>query len=74
MRRQGPEKFSEEFRRHAVQLGSDQKKSIPELSLELGVSMTTLRNCSEGEAHECRTRAFARGAGAAADQRERLTP
>jgi len=44
MRRQGPQKFSEEFRREAVRLASDQKKSIPELSVELGVSTTTLRN------------------------------
>ena len=43
MRRQGPQKFSEEFRREAVRLASDQKKSIPELSVELGVSTTTLR-------------------------------
>ena len=44
MRRQGPQKFSEEFRREAVRLASDQKRSIPELSVELGVSTTTLRN------------------------------
>jgi len=44
MRRQGPQKFSEEFRREAVRLASDQKKSIPQLSVELGVSTTTLRN------------------------------
>ena len=44
MRRQGPQKFSEAFRREAVRLASDQKKSIPELSVELGVSTTTLRN------------------------------
>jgi transposase len=44
MRRQGPQKFSEEFRREAVRLASDQKKSIPELSVELGISTTTLRN------------------------------
>jgi transposase len=44
MRRQGPQKFSEEFRREAVRLAGDQKRSIPELSVELGVSTTTLRN------------------------------
>lgn len=44
MRRPGPQKFSEEFRRRAVQLANDQKKSIPELSVELGVSVTSLRN------------------------------
>ena len=44
MRRQGPQKFSAGFRREAVRRASDQKKSIPELSVELGVSTTTLRN------------------------------
>ena len=44
MRRRGPQKFSEEFRREAVRLASDPKRSIPELSVELGVSTTTLRN------------------------------
>jgi transposase len=44
MRRPGPKKFSEEFRREAVRLAGDPKRSIPELSVELGVSTTTLRN------------------------------
>jgi transposase len=44
MRRRGPQKFSEEFRREAVRLASDPKRSIPELSKDLGVSTTTLRN------------------------------
>jgi len=44
MRRQGPQTFSEEFRREAVRLANDKKRSIPELSVELGVSTTTLRN------------------------------
>jgi transposase len=44
MRRQGPQKFSEDFRREAVRLANDKKRSIPELSVELGVSTTTLRN------------------------------
>jgi transposase len=44
MRKPGPRKFSEEFRREAVRLASDPKRSVKELSVELGVSVTTLRN------------------------------
>ena len=44
MRRRGPQKFSEEFRREAVRLASDPKRSVSELSVELGVSTTTLRS------------------------------
>ena len=44
MRRPGPQKYSEEFRREAVRLASDPKRSLPALSAELGVSVTTLRN------------------------------
>jgi transposase len=44
MRKPGPQKFSEEFRRQAVRLASDPKRSIRQLSMELGVSVTTLRN------------------------------
>ena len=39
-----PKKFSEEFRREAVRLASDPTRSIVELSKDLGVSPTTLRN------------------------------
>ena len=44
MRKRGPQKFSEEFRREAVRLASDPKRSMKELSAELGVSITALRN------------------------------
>lgn len=44
MGKPGPKKFSEEFRREAVRLASDPKQSIPQLSRDLGVSVTTLRN------------------------------
>jgi transposase len=44
MRRRGPQKFSEEFRREAVRLAQDPKRSVKQLSAELGVSVTTLRN------------------------------
>jgi transposase len=44
MRKPGPQKFSEEFRREAVRLASDPKRSVRQLSAELGVSVTTLRN------------------------------
>ena len=44
MRRRGPQKFSEEFRREAVRLASDPKRSVKELSGDLGVSVTTLRS------------------------------
>ena len=44
MRKPGPKKFSEDFRREAVRLASDPKRSIVELSKDLGISVTTLRN------------------------------
>src|SRR4051812_21471427 len=44
MRKRGPQKFSEEFRREAVRLARDPRRSVTELSAELGVSTTTLRN------------------------------
>jgi transposase len=44
MRKPGPRKFSEKFHREAVRLASDPKRSVKELSVELGVSVTTLRN------------------------------
>jgi transposase len=44
MRKPGPQKFSEEFRREAVRLARDPKRSLKTLSVELGVSVTTLRN------------------------------
>ena len=44
MRRRGPQRFSDEFRREAVRLASDPKRSVKELSAELGVSVTTLRS------------------------------
>src|SRR5256885_8007913 len=44
MRKPGPQKFSEEFRREAVRLASDPKRSLKALGHELGVSDTTLRN------------------------------
>jgi len=44
MRRGRPQKISEEFGREAVRLASDPKRSVSELSRELGVSVTRLRN------------------------------
>jgi transposase len=44
MRKLGPRKFCEEFHHEAVRLASDLKRSVKELSVELGVSVTTLRN------------------------------
>jgi transposase-like protein len=44
MGKPGPTKFSEELSREAVRLASDPNLSIPQLSLDLGVSVTTLRN------------------------------
>jgi transposase len=44
MRKRGPRKFSDEFRREAVRLASDPKRSVKDLGAELGVSETTLRN------------------------------
>ena len=42
--KRGPQRFSEEFRREAVRLVRESERSIKELSAELGVSVTTLRN------------------------------
>jgi transposase len=44
MRKPGPKKFSEDFRREAVRLAGDPTRSIGELSKDMGVSTTTLRN------------------------------
>jgi transposase len=44
MRKLGPRKFYEKFHREAVRLASDPKRLVKELSVELGVSVTTLRN------------------------------
>jgi transposase len=44
MRRRGAQKFSDEFRREAVRLARDPKRSVKALALELGVSVTSLRN------------------------------
>jgi transposase len=52
MRRRGPHKFSEEFRREAVRLASDPKRSLKQLGTELGVSVTTLRNWMRAAAAE----------------------
>ncbi len=43
-RRPGPQGFSEEFRREAVRLIRDTDRPIKDLAMELGVSVTTLRN------------------------------
>jgi transposase len=45
MRRVGrPQKYSDDFRREAVRLASDPKRSLKGLSEELGVSVWTLRH------------------------------
>ena len=44
MRRPGPKRFSEEFRREAVRLVRESDRPVRELGAELGVSVTTLRN------------------------------
>jgi transposase len=43
MRKQGPQKFSEDFRREAVRLVRESDRPLPALAAELGVSDTTLR-------------------------------
>jgi transposase len=44
MRKSGrPQKYSEDFRREAVRLASDEKRSLKAVSEELGVSVWTLR-------------------------------
>ena len=44
MRKPGPQKFSEDFRREAVRLVRESDKSVKALGAELGVSETTLRH------------------------------
>jgi len=44
MRKTGPQRFSEEFRREAVRLVRESDRSVSALGAELGVSVTTLRN------------------------------
>ena len=44
MRKRGPKRFTEEFRREAVRLVSESERPLKELGEELGVSVTTLRN------------------------------
>jgi transposase len=45
MRRQGrPQRFSDDFRQEAVRLVRETDRSLKELSTELGVSITSLRN------------------------------
>ena len=44
MRKPGPRKFTEEFRREAVRLFRAGDRPLKELAMDLGVSITTLRN------------------------------
>jgi transposase len=44
MRKGGPQKFSEDFRREAVRLVRESDRGVKALGEELGVSATTLRN------------------------------
>jgi transposase len=44
MRKRGPQKFTEEFRREAVRLVTESDRPVKELAAELGVSETGLRN------------------------------
>jgi transposase len=44
MRKGGPQKFSEDFRREAVRLVRESDRGVKALGAELGVSVTTLRN------------------------------
>ena len=43
MRKRGPQKFTEDFRREAVRLVSDSERPLKDVAAELGVSVTTLR-------------------------------
>ncbi len=43
MRKRGPRKFTEEFRREAVRLATESDRTLKELAAELGVSPPTLR-------------------------------
>lgn len=44
MRKRGPKRFTEEFRREAVRLAAESERSLKELAAELGISATTLRH------------------------------
>ena len=43
MRKRGPQRFTDEFRREAVRLVKESDRPLKELATELGVSVTTLR-------------------------------
>ena len=42
--KRGPQRFSEDFRREAVRLVRESERPVKELAVELGVSVTTVRN------------------------------
>jgi transposase len=44
MRKPGPKRFTDEFRREAVRLMRESDRPVKELAAELGVSVTALRN------------------------------
>jgi len=44
MRKPGPQRFSEDFRREAVRLVRESDRPVKDLAAELGVSITTVRN------------------------------
>jgi len=44
MRRKGPKKFSDEFRREAVRLAQESDRSLKDIGAELGVSVSSLRD------------------------------
>ena len=44
MRKRGPPRFTDEFRREAVRLARESSRPVKELATALGVSSTTLRN------------------------------
>ena len=46
MRKRGPRKFTDDFRREAVRLATESDRSWKDVAAELGVSVTTLRNWS----------------------------
>ena len=50
MHKQRPPRFSEEFRREAVRLSRDPKRSLKQVATELGVSLTSLRNWTRAAA------------------------
>lgn len=43
MRRSGPKRFTEEFRREAVRLAGESERTMKELAAELGITPPTLR-------------------------------